>query len=147
MSRLYRPAMALTLVGCWLVGGSALLFAEDKPAKKSEDKAEAKRRLPNNWSKLDLSDDQKEKAYNALEKGRKANGPLASEVKDLRARLKVKAAALKDADAALDKELIAILTPAQRQKLEDLKSQASAATKKPAPKKKAKSSKPKSGGD
>jgi Spy/CpxP family protein refolding chaperone len=106
---------ALTLVGCLaLIAKDPRAAAQEKEAKDkpSKKRSEPRGRLPNYWSKLDISAEQKERIYAAQRRAREKIEPLRKQIEVIEARL--------------DEEMLGVLTPQQRQRLEQIEVEAKA---------------------
>lgn len=97
--------------------GTAVAFLqESKPKPAAKKKAPAGGRLPNNYGRIGLSEKQRNDIYSIQAKYRDQIEALEKQLADLRAKR--------------DAEIEAVLTPEQKQKLEELK--AAPSTEKPA---------------
>jgi archaellum component FlaC len=129
---LHRSAVLL----CLLSVGSALKSAsaqetEVQTKAKVEEAAPAKSaqrayrgRLPNNWSKLDLSEEQKDRIYKAQLASRDKLESLESKLEEIRKQSALVREEIQKLRSQLDKELQAILLPAQVEKLKQVEKEA-----------------------
>ena len=103
------------------------LFSQEKAKPADPAKAEAKgpaRRLPNNFGKLGLSDEQKEKVYAVQAKYAEEIAKLQKQLADARAKVKVESEALLTAE---QKAKLAEMVAATAKKVEEARKQDSKA--------------------
>ncbi len=98
----------LALLGAMFVLSGGLVGQEkkDDPKKKNDPPAKAKGMLPSNWTKLGLSDDQKQQVY-------KVQAKYAADIKKLKDQIE-------ELESAKLKDMRAVLTADQKKKLEEI---------------------------
>jgi hypothetical protein len=96
-----RVMLAVLMVGVIVASGS---FGDDKKADKTS--AKVKGTLPANWSKLGLSDEQKQKVYTAQSEYRGKIADLEAKIKELKKQER--------------EEMEKVLTDAQKARLKEL---------------------------
>jgi hypothetical protein len=113
----FGPAALLAVVPLALM--TAVVSAQDE--KKPKPPKQAKSRLPLHWSKLDLTDEQKEKYLTQAKDDLAKEDALLSEIKELKAKtskLNEQVKSLKSGD-----KYLSILSPVQVAKLNEIKAE------------------------
>lgn len=135
MSFLQRVALAsvvsVSVISLLAAPCSAQSAAEESPAKKADRKAQgepAKRayrgRLPNHWTKLELSEEQKEKIYAAQRKARADSAELRERLDKLTEESRKLREELNQRRDKLAEFLLSVLTDTQRKQLEQVLAEA-----------------------
>lgn len=128
--RAHRLAVALCLL---LVGSLPNLQAqEEKPTQPKAEKESTttgkqrayRGRLPNNWTKLNLTEEQKERIYKAQLASRDKLESLEKKLEELRQQSMVIRDEISGLREVLQKELHAVLTPEQLAKLAEVEKEA-----------------------
>lgn len=109
---MFSVRLSVFLVGLLVVTGG--LSGQEKAAKKDDPKetkkaeptAKVRGQLPQNWGKLGLSDDQKQKVYSIQAKYGEEIDKLESQIRELKQKMA--------------KERLEVLTADQKKKLEDI---------------------------
>lgn len=103
-----RRLRYLVVAAAIIVAGSSLVTGQErgKDGRGKESPAKLKGQLPQNWAKLGLSDDQKQKVYSVQDKYKKELDELKKKMEDLKDKEK--------------KELEDVLTKEQKAKLRDI---------------------------
>ena len=123
-TRSWIRVAAIAVMPAFLAGATLLAQDEKKAAPKAKAKATTKagtKRLPNNWAKLDLTNEQKDKYWAASAEDEKKIDALKAERKALQDKVKEIGAKLKPLEDG--DRFLSILTDAQKKKLDQIKAE------------------------
>lgn len=112
-----RPMRALALAVAFMGSVAPSMAQEAKDSPKSEKQAERMSRLPRNWGKLNLSNDQRSKVLAIQQKVRAKLEAKESEIEEMSKALQKKRAELLDLRKSVDDERLTVLTDEQKSKL------------------------------